>query len=96
MEVDDNLESKTSGPIDSSIDIDTRSSDVRRTEGVVCPVSDGNTDDIEPRLLNLVKVLPGDPSVPMATKNAKRGLVSKLLSQRVLCDLSVSSLLKRP
>jgi hypothetical protein len=69
MEIDDNLQPQTSCPINGSIDVDVRARDVWRVEGVVCPVTNWDAYDVEPRLLDLVEVFPSNESVPMFPKD---------------------------
>jgi hypothetical protein len=92
VEINDNLQTQASSPINGSINVDTCSTDIGRAKGVVCPISDGKADDIEARLLNLVKVLPGDERIPMATEDIECILTTKLFAKRVLCILLVPSL----
>lgn len=90
MEVNENLQAYAASPVDGSINVDSCSTDVGRAKGIVCPVANGDTDNVEARLLDFVEVLPGNESIPMVTKDVKGILAAKLFSQCVLCALSGS------
>lgn len=86
MEIDDDLQAQSSGPVYRSIDVVPCTWNIRRTESVVRPVSNWDPHNIESCLLNLVEVMPCHPRIPMVAEDAKRGIFPQMLSQCVLVD----------
>jgi len=86
MEVDDNLQAQTPGPVDSSIDVYVGASHIRRVRRVVRPVAHGDAYHVETRLFDLVEVLPGHPRVPVLSKHTRCRISAQLLTKRVLIN----------
>jgi hypothetical protein len=55
-------------------------------ESVIGPVADGDADEIEARLSNLIEVVPVYPRVPMRSQNLQSALLAELLPQSVFVD----------
>jgi hypothetical protein len=86
VEIDDDLQTQTSCPIHSGINVDRSARDVRRTESIVRPKADRNAHHVESRLLDLVEVLPSHPSIPMLAKDIESRVLAECLAESVLVD----------
>jgi hypothetical protein len=86
VEINNDLQTQTSCPVHSGIDVDVRAGDIRRAERIVSPVTDWDTHHVEAGLLDLVEVLPSHKSIPMLAKDTESCVVAKRLSKRVFVD----------
>lgn len=86
MKINDNLETQTSRPVDGSVNVNRGTRNVWRVEGVVRPVADWDTNDIETSLRDLVEVFPSHERIPVLSENLKSGIFPEFLTQGVLVD----------
>lgn len=86
VEVNDDLQTKTSCPINGCIDVDVCTRNEGRVERVVRPISNWNAHHVEPSLLDLIEVFPSHPCIPVLSENTKRCVLAKSLPERILVD----------
>lgn len=90
MEIDQHLQADGPRPVNGSIHEWSRAFDVWRVRIIVCPVTDGNSDQVEARIRDLLHILPGDPRLPMVLVNLVIRLLTQLLAHGILVyDLQV-------
>jgi len=86
VQVDHDLETGLSRPADGLVEVWSRAGDERSAAVVVGPVADGNADDVETGVGNLLEIGQSSPGLPVVLEDLLRGLVTKLLAKGVFVD----------